>query len=189
MNSQELVGGPHRTAHAMLQVTHPSASTATWESDEANLSKGRTGSSWYFQHEAFLVSDRSWAGGKMRLYLDPTLPRRLVKRRYSRDMGSTTHKSRRQAKINTKNLLIKCPVCDFSTEHPIVASSKILQGYPDFSTELEDYLGLAEMGGKAWKLCYRASENNFSSHVFHLHCNYKGPTVTVVRVGQHIFGG
>ena len=40
-----------------------------------------------------------------------------------------------------------------------------------------------------WNLCYRASRDGWSSEDFHRHCDNKGPTVTLVRVGDYIFGG
>ena len=40
-----------------------------------------------------------------------------------------------------------------------------------------------------WKLCYRASRDGWRSSNFHTRCDYKGPTVTIVRVGYYIFGG
>ena len=80
--------------------------------------------------------------------------------------------------------------CDFPTEHSIAASSKILQGNPaNVSRQLADYLRPVEIGGQTWKLCFRASEKGFLSQTFHVKCNHKGPTVTLVRVGQHVFGG
>ena len=40
-----------------------------------------------------------------------------------------------------------------------------------------------------WKLCYRASVDGWRSRTFHNHCDNKGATVTIVRVGSYIFGG
>ena len=39
------------------------------------------------------------------------------------------------------------------------------------------------------KLLYRASRNGWASSNFHSCCNNKGPTVTVVKSGNYIFGG
>ena len=39
------------------------------------------------------------------------------------------------------------------------------------------------------KLLYCASRNGWSSSDFHLCCNNKGPTVTVIKSGNYIFGG
>ena len=40
-----------------------------------------------------------------------------------------------------------------------------------------------------WRLLYRASRDGFKAESFHLKCDYKGPTVTVVKSGNFIFGG
>ena len=40
-----------------------------------------------------------------------------------------------------------------------------------------------------WRLLFRASRDGFSASAFHLKCDNKGPTVTVVKSGANIFGG
>ena len=42
-----------------------------------------------------------------------------------------------------------------------------------------------------WKLCWRASRdnNNWDNSQFHSLCDDKGPTITIVKVGNNIFGG
>ena len=40
-----------------------------------------------------------------------------------------------------------------------------------------------------WKLCYRATQQGWSSSTFHSQCNNLGPSVTFIRVGEYIFGG
>ncbi|CAH3194605.1 unnamed protein product [Porites evermanni] len=40
-----------------------------------------------------------------------------------------------------------------------------------------------------WRLLYRASRDGFEAESFHLKCDYKGPTVTVVKTGNFVFGG
>ena len=40
-----------------------------------------------------------------------------------------------------------------------------------------------------WYMCYRGSDNGFSSHSFHHKCDKKGPTVTIARSDDEIFGG
>lgn len=41
----------------------------------------------------------------------------------------------------------------------------------------------------SWKRCWRASADGWAASTFHSHCDNKGPTVTIVKVGQYIFGG
>ena len=40
-----------------------------------------------------------------------------------------------------------------------------------------------------WRLLYRASRDGFAAAVFHSKCDDKGPTVTIVKSGNNIFGG
>jgi hypothetical protein len=40
-----------------------------------------------------------------------------------------------------------------------------------------------------WNLCYRPSRDGWSGHDFHEHCDDKGPTVTLVKANNCIFGG
>jgi len=45
-------------------------------------------------------------------------------------------------------------------------------------------------GGVQWKLLYRGSRDGFSAQNFHSKCDYKGPTVTVIKsTTGHLFGG
>ena len=39
------------------------------------------------------------------------------------------------------------------------------------------------------KLLYRASRNGWAASTFHSYCENKGPTVTVIKSGNYIFGG
>ena len=38
-------------------------------------------------------------------------------------------------------------------------------------------------------LCWRASQHGWESTEFHKRCDFKGPTVTIIRLGVYIFGG
>ena len=40
-----------------------------------------------------------------------------------------------------------------------------------------------------WKLCWRASRDGLDINQFHSLCNENGPTITIVKVKQYIFGG
>ena len=40
-----------------------------------------------------------------------------------------------------------------------------------------------------WKLLFRASQDGFTAQAFHDRCDNKGPTVTIVKSGNNIFGG
>ena len=47
---------------------------------------------------------------------------------------------------------------------------------------------LPSQDGK-WKLLFRASQDGFTAQAFHGRCDNKGPTVTIVKSGNNIFGG
>ena len=51
---------------------------------------------------------------------------------------------------------------------------------------LNGWLSLQE--GK-WKLLFRGSRDGFQAETFHSKCDNKGPTVTIVKRGNNIFGG
>ena len=40
-----------------------------------------------------------------------------------------------------------------------------------------------------WHLLFRASRYGFDASMFHSKCDQKGPTITVVKSGENIFGG
>ena len=67
--------------------------------------------------------------------------------------------------------------------------SVILSINPEYNKTLMGFLAPVQVPGKGWEMCYRGSEQNFSASAFHSLCNYKGPTVTIVRVNQNVFGG
>ena len=46
----------------------------------------------------------------------------------------------------------------------------------------------AELKGD-WRLLFQGSRDGFAAEAFHLKCDNKGPTVTVVKSGEYIFGG
>ena len=43
--------------------------------------------------------------------------------------------------------------------------------------------------GAEWHLLFRASRDGFTAQAFHSKCDNKGPTVTIVKSGDNIFGG
>ena len=67
--------------------------------------------------------------------------------------------------------------------------SVILSINPEYRKTLMGFLAPVQVPGKEWEMCYRGSEHGFSGSAFHSLCDYKGPTVTIVRVNQNVFGG
>ena len=69
------------------------------------------------------------------------------------------------------------------------SDSEILRDHPDYEQTLKEFMEPVQVTGKQWQLCFRASENSYSASVFHAACDNKGPTVTLVQVGDNVFGG
>ena len=51
---------------------------------------------------------------------------------------------------------------------------------------LKDWL--SPLQGK-WRLLFRASRDGFAAEIFHSKCDAQGPTVTIIKSGNYIFGG
>ena len=66
-------------------------------------------------------------------------------------------------------------------------NSKILNGKNKYIAKLLGWLD----DSSSRPLCWRASEHGWTSSDFHSRCDNKGPTVTIVSVGEglYIFGG
>ncbi|CAB4020380.1 Hypothetical predicted protein, partial [Paramuricea clavata] len=70
---------------------------------------------------------------------------------------------------------------------PTLSDSVILSGEPaDFLTRLTSWTGKSSTN---WKLCWRATLHGWAASTFHLKCDNKKPTVTIIKVGNFIFGG
>ena len=69
--------------------------------------------------------------------------------------------------------------------HNLHKTSTILNGHIEYVKQVVKWLG----GQFQWRLCYRASAHGWSAQNFHTNCDNKGPTVTLVKVGEYIFGG
>ena len=40
-----------------------------------------------------------------------------------------------------------------------------------------------------WKRCYSADQTSWRTAEFHSSCDHKGPSLTVIRAGEYVFGG
>ena len=71
-----------------------------------------------------------------------------------------------------------------------LAESKILTQDRTTAQDLvKILLGMVPYKIGRWCLLFRASRDGFAAESFHLKCDKKGPTLTVVRSGSFIFGG
>ncbi|XP_048579577.1 uncharacterized protein LOC5515780 isoform X2 [Nematostella vectensis] len=68
--------------------------------------------------------------------------------------------------------------------------SAILGDVTSYHTKLQGYLSNASPSGARWVKCYRAYEHGWSMSEFHRRCDFKGPTLTLVKVrDEAVFGG
>ncbi|XP_078382135.1 uncharacterized protein LOC144664794 isoform X1 [Oculina patagonica] len=59
---------------------------------------------------------------------------------------------------------------------------------PSYQRALANILKPVMQSNSRWRRCWRASSDGWAATTFHSLCDDKGPTVTIVRVGQYIFG-
>ena len=70
-----------------------------------------------------------------------------------------------------------------------IKGSKIVGENIDFHKHLNKWLKPVTGAGSSWKKCYTASKDGWDSHDFHVGCDQRGATVTLVKVGISVFGG
>ena len=67
--------------------------------------------------------------------------------------------------------------------------SAVLGGNSEYLTTLMKYLDPVQASDKKWVRCYQATEHKCNGSKFHELCDNKGPTVTLIRVNENVFGG
>ena len=71
-----------------------------------------------------------------------------------------------------------------------LSSSVILGKNNKYLTALSTWLKpVVQSKSSSWKRCWRASVDGWAASTFHSRCDGKGPTVTIIKVQQYIFGG
>ena len=73
----------------------------------------------------------------------------------------------------------------FFCSEPAFNLSAILSGNISYDQQLTQWIG----GNWTAKLCWRATRDGWAVSTFHSNCDDKAPTVTIVKVGDYIFGG
>jgi len=68
-------------------------------------------------------------------------------------------------------------------------ASTIISGNALYARKLNDFLEQAVGINQQWKLCYRASADGWAALKFHKGCDGKPDTVTIIKVGDSVFGG
>ena len=68
-------------------------------------------------------------------------------------------------------------------------ASMIIAGNAAYQSHLVQFLAPTVGNDPKWLLCYRASTDGWDVNVFHNNCNGKNHTVTIIKVGDYVFGG
>ena len=72
-------------------------------------------------------------------------------------------------------------------------ASAILDGldFENYTQKLLSYLNpvLSSASNSEFVRCWRAKTDGSAASTFHSNCDGKGPTVTIIKVGNYIFGG
>ena len=68
-------------------------------------------------------------------------------------------------------------------------TSYILGQNEKYQESLESMVSEVTPNNSKWTRCYHAESDGFTAHDFHSRCDNKGPTITLVRVRESIFGG
>ncbi|XP_068704304.1 uncharacterized protein [Montipora foliosa] len=67
--------------------------------------------------------------------------------------------------------------------------SVIIGSNQTYLVQLSEWLKPVSQSNSSWKLCWRGLRDGWVARTFHSLCNGKGPTVTIIKVNQNIFGG
>ena len=68
-------------------------------------------------------------------------------------------------------------------------NSAIIGGDAFYQTQLRQFLTPAVGSHPQWQLCFRACTHGWAASTFHSRCDGKRNTVTIIKVGQYVFGG
>ncbi|XP_068705736.1 uncharacterized protein [Montipora foliosa] len=70
-----------------------------------------------------------------------------------------------------------------------IEKSVMIGSNATYLVQLRKWLKPVSQGNSFWKLCWCASRDGWASSTFHILCDGKGATVTIIKVNQYIFGG
>nr|XP_058967418.1 neurogenic locus notch homolog protein 1-like [Pocillopora verrucosa] len=71
----------------------------------------------------------------------------------------------------------------------ISINSTILSNIGGFLGKLSHFLAPAVGKSSRWLLCHRASKHGWAVSTFHINCDHRPNTVTIIKNGQYVFGG
>ena len=87
------------------------------------------------------------------------------------------------AKFKYNSLLYFCSIIESWM------NSAIIGGDAFYQTQLRQFLTPAVGSHPQWQLCFRACTHGWAASTFHSRCDGKRNTVTIIKVGQYVFGG
>ncbi|KAK3748598.1 hypothetical protein QZH41_005225 [Actinostola sp. cb2023] len=67
--------------------------------------------------------------------------------------------------------------------------SNILSNRTEYYDLLREWLAPVTDSPTRWVTCYHSNKDGWSAATFHSKCNNKGPTITIIKVKDYIFGG
>ncbi|XP_068704295.1 sperm receptor for egg jelly-like [Montipora foliosa] len=70
-----------------------------------------------------------------------------------------------------------------------IEKSIIIGSNAAYLVQLSEWLKPVSQSNSHWILCWRGSKHGWAASTFHSLCDGKGPTVTIIKVNQYIFGG
>nr|XP_058970725.1 uncharacterized protein LOC131797121 [Pocillopora verrucosa]XP_058970726.1 uncharacterized protein LOC131797121 [Pocillopora verrucosa]XP_058970727.1 uncharacterized protein LOC131797121 [Pocillopora verrucosa] len=100
-------------------------------------------------------------------------------------LDSGTYQCKASNKLGSVSVLT---TLNYDEQAPQIAST-ILAGNLVYESILRQFLKPAVGSHPRWLLCYRASSHGWAASIFHRRCDGKRNTVSIIRVGQYVFGG
>ncbi|XP_028512556.1 uncharacterized protein LOC110231383 isoform X2 [Exaiptasia diaphana] len=82
------------------------------------------------------------------------------------------------------NFTTEKPQCKRHTLH-----SNILKNREDYYDLMREWLAPVTNKPINWVPCYQSRLHGWASSTFHSNCDFKGPTITIIKVNKYIFGG
>ena len=67
--------------------------------------------------------------------------------------------------------------------------SNILSDRTEYYDLLKKWLAPVTDSPTRWITCFNSNKDGWSAATFHSKCNNKGPTITIIKVKDYIFGG
>lgn len=80
-------------------------------------------------------------------------------------------------------------ICLFYSSFILGLISDVLKDNKVYHETLMSWLEPIVLPAAQWFRCFKASDDGWDASILHQNCDHKGPTVTLVKVREYIFGG